>query len=158
MKRVLLTEALLVLLLAGVMVLLLYKKEPKDVPLEGVRAAVLESCDLTGLEEARDMRLKRAFALTPEDCAEYLYFAPANTMSVDEVLIVKTADPSQLPRIRTAIEARIDAEKTAFDGYGIEQVARLNEAKIVEDGPYIIYSCGPHADDFVSAAKRMFGR
>lgn len=156
MKKVFLAEALLVLLLAAVMVLLLYKKEPKDVPLEQVREAVLAECDLDGMEEAKDMRLKRAFGLNVSDYAEYLYFAPDNTMSVNEFLIVKTSDPSQLPAVRAGIEARLASEKKSFDGYGVNQTELLNNAKIVEDGPYLVFSCGEHAEDFVKAAQKVW--
>ena len=45
---------------------------------------------------------------------------------------------------------------TAFDGYGTEQIALLNNAKLIEDGPYIVYACGAHADDFVSAARKVW--
>ena len=157
MKKVIRTEVLLVLLLAGVMFLLLYKKEPENVRLEQVRRAIASSCDLTGMEEARDMRLKRAFGFGEADYEEYLYYAPVNTLSVDEVLIVKTGSTSQASRIRAGIEARIAAEKTAFDGYGTEQIALLNNAKLVEDGPYIVYACGAHAGDFVAAARKVWG-
>ncbi|MBP5225618.1 MAG: DUF4358 domain-containing protein [Lachnospiraceae bacterium] len=156
MKKVILAEVLLVLLLAGVMVLLLYKKEPKDVPLAQVREAVLASCDLDGLEEAKDMRLKRAFGLNVSDYDEYLYFAPDNTMSVNEFLVIKTSDPSQLPAVRAGIEARLEAEKKAFDGYGVNQTELLNSAKLIEEGRYIIFSCGEHADAFVKAARETW--
>ena len=156
MKKVILTEIVMVLLLAAVMFLLLYKKEPKDVPLAQVREVILAECDLDGVEEAKDMRLKRAFGLNISDYADYLYFAPSNTMSVNEVLIIKTADPSQLSAVRAGIESRLAAEKIAFDGYGVNQTELLNNAKIVEESPYIIFSCGEHAEDFVRAAQKVW--
>ncbi len=156
LKKVILAEVLLALLLAGVMVLLLYKKEPKDVPLEKVREAVLSSCDLDGLEEAKDMRLKRAFGLNVSDYEEYLYFAPDNTMSVNEFLIVKTIDASQVSSVRAGIESRLEAEKKAFDGYGVNQTELLNNSKLIEEGRYVIFSCGEHADEFIRAAREVW--
>ena len=67
MKKILPLEVLFVLLLAGVMALLLWKKEPDDLPLTDLEQAVLSSCTLTGMEKAGDMRLKRAFGLNAAD-------------------------------------------------------------------------------------------
>ena len=77
-------------------------------------------------------------------------------MSVNEVLIIKTADPSQLSAVRAGIESRLAAEKIAFDGYGVNQTELLNNAKIVEESPYIIFSCGEHAEDFVRSAQKVW--
>ena len=89
MKKVFFVEALAVLLLAGVMLLLLYRKTPADVPLSDVNSALSVKYSLSGMEPAGDMRMKRTFSLNASDYREYIYYAPDNTMSVNEILIVK---------------------------------------------------------------------
>ena len=156
MKKVFLAEAAAVLVLAAVMVLLLYKKTPADVPLSEVQSALTENCTLPEMEQAGDMRLKRAFQLNAADYAEYLYFAPDNTMSVNELLIVKCRDESQLSFITEAFESRLTVQKKNFDGYGTDQTALLNSAKTGFDGLYAYFCVGADADQWLKTAKSVW--
>ena len=156
MKKILFAEALAVLVLAGVMTLLLYRKTPADVPLEDVNRALMEKCSLSGMEEAGDLRMKRAFLLNAADYPEYLYYAPDNTMSVNEILIIKCADESAFSGISKAFSERLDVQKKNFEGYGTDQTALLNQAKTGFDAPYAWFIVGADAETWLDTAKSVW--
>ncbi len=156
MKKVILFEALAVLVLAGVMLLLLYRKTPADVPLSDVNSALTEKYSLSGMEPAGDMRMKRAFSLNASDYAEYFYFAPDNTMSVNEILIVKCRDESLVSDTLSAFESRLNVQKKNFDGYGTDQTALLTQARTGSDGVYCWFLVGEEASSWLETCKSVW--
>ena len=102
MKKVFFSGLAAILALAGVMFLLLYKKDPKDVPLTDVDQMLTENFSVEGMEPAKDMRFKRSYGLNSADYEEVLYYVPDNTMSVNEFLVVKCFDEADTTDVVTA--------------------------------------------------------
>lgn len=156
MKKIILTEAVLVLLLAGIMTLLLWKKEPKDISLDTAEMVFIKECTLGQMEKAKDMRMKRAFSLNADDFEGYFYYAPDNTMSVDELLVLKLKDESQSADALAAIRERLSVQKRNFDGYGVDQTDLLNHAVTLSEGRYIVFAVGRDAETWVNTIKRQW--
>jgi len=156
LKKIVLVEAGLLLLLAGVMTLLLLKTEPKDVSIEAVESAFMNKCAFDQMEQAGDMRLKRAFSLNAADYDGYLYFTPNNTMSVDEFLVIKLQEDSQADAVLSAIDYRLATQKRNFDGYGVDQTDLLNNATILQDGNYIVFAVGDGAETWVNIVRKVW--
>ena len=154
MNKIILAELLAVLLLAGVMFLLLYKKDPADVPLTLVNDALTGSFSTDGMEPAGDMRFKRSYGLNAADYEEILYYIPDNTMSVAELLIVKTADESRNQEVLDAVEARVAAQKNNFLNYGTDQTFLLEHAQVFSLGNYVVFVCGTDAEAMASVIRK----
>lgn len=153
---VFLTEAAFVLLLLLIMLLLLHKKEPKNVPLSSVDTAFTSAFQVEGMEKAKAMRLKRAFSLNADDYEEVLYYTPDNTMSVNELLVLKLRDESQLEAVKAGIDARIETQKKSFDGYGTDQTELLNHAVFCTEGRYVCFMVGRDADRWLETVKKVW--
>ena len=128
------------------MILLLSGNKTKDVPLSQVDAAFSAEFSLEGMEKAGEMRFKRSFGLNAAEYEDVLYYTPDNTMSVNEFLVVRMKDESQLAEVRAGLEARLATQKKNFDGYGTDQTALLNNAKIWTAGPYAVFIVSRDAD------------
>ena len=157
MKKVFFAEVLAVLALAAVMLLLLYKKEPADVPLSEVDRVFTDSFPTDGMEPAKDMRFKRSYGLNAADYEEVLYYIPDNTMSVNEFLVVKCFHEADTEAVLRACEARIAAQKRSFDGYGTNQTALLNQAELYSSGRYVCLFISEHASEWLTAVKKVWG-
>ncbi len=157
MRKVIFAEFIAILALAGVMFLLLYKKDPKDVSLTDVDDMFIRSFSTEGMEPARDMRFKRSYGLNAADYDEVLYYVPDNTMSVNEFLIVKCFDTTDTADVVSACEGRIAAQKRSFDGYGTNQTALLNQAELYVSGQYVCLFVSEHAAEWLSAVKKVWG-
>ena len=157
MKKVFFSGLAAILALAGVMFLLLYKKDPKDVPLTDVDQMLTENFSVEGMEPAKDMRFKRSYGLNSADYEEILYYVPDNTMSVNEFLVVKCFDEADTTDVVTACEERIAAQKRSFDGYGTNQTALLNQAELYVAGRYVCLFVSEHAAEWLAAVKKVWG-
>ena len=117
-----------------------------------VSAAVIETLDLSEMQEADNQMIKRLYGLTPSDYAGICVWYPTTNMGAEEVLIVKLNDMSQQEAVAAAAQARLATQLNTFEGYGVEQVALLEKAVIEVRGNYILFVC----NDNVDAAVRAF--
>ncbi len=154
MKKIILSEILLVVLLAGVMTVLLWRTRTKDVALSEMGERLEQSFRFEGMEKAGSMRVKRNYGLNTADFKEVLCFTPDNTMSVSELLIVKTAAESQNQTVLQAIDSRLQTQKKNFLNYGTDQTFLLEHATVFSEGNYVVFVCGSEADAMAAAIRK----
>jgi hypothetical protein len=155
MKKVIMAQVGAVLLLALMIVLLLWQKEPADISLDVVEKQMRFDTSSYAMEKAGTMRLKRAFGINGTDYDEVLYYTPSNTMSVEEFLMIKVENEDQLESIRNAMEDRLETQKKAFDGYGTDQLALLEDAVIYQTGQYICFLVSEDANQWRDTIKTI---
>ena len=97
-----------------------------------VKEAVLGSLDMTQVLEGDNQMIKRLYGLDPGAYEVCVLYYPSTNMVAEELLLVKLTDVSQQEAVRTAIEARLETQKTTFDGYGVEQYDMLTNQSVVE--------------------------
>ena len=153
MKKIVLTELFLVVLLAGVMTLLLWRTRTRDVSLDEIGARLEEHFSFEGMEKAGSMRIKRNYGLNTADYLAVLCYTPDNTMSVSELLIVKTSDPARNQEVLSAIGSRLQTQKKNFLNYGTDQTFLLEHASVFSEGNYVVFVCGSEADGITAAIR-----
>ena len=153
MKKIVLVEILLVVLLCGVMTVLLWRTRTKDVSLTEMDAHLQEQFGFAGMEKAGSMRIKRNYGLNSADFPEILCYTPDNTMSVSELLIVKTGDAALKQEVLKAVESRLETQKQNFLNYGTDQTFLLEHATVFSEGEYVVFVCGSEADAMAAAIR-----
>lgn len=124
------------------------RAEPAD-----VLAAVTAVIDTEDMLEADAQMVKRLYGISPADYESCALYYPKTNMGAEELLIVKLREVSQQEAVLAAVEKRIETQKAAFDGYGPEQFALLENHAVVEPrGNYILFVVSDAAD----AAKTAF--
>lgn len=120
-----------------------------------VAAAVTETIDMTNMLEGDNKMIKRFYGLDPAAYEACILYYPTTNMMAEELLIVKLSDMSQQEQVRAAIEARIDTQKTTFEGYGVEQFEMLSSNAVVEvRGNYVLFVVN---DASANALKAFLG-
>lgn len=120
-----------------------------------VAAAVTETIDMTNMLEGDNKMIKRFYGLDPAAYEACILYYPTTNMMAEELLIVKLADMGQQEQVRAAIEARIDTQKTTFEGYGVEQFEMLSSNAVVEvRGNYVLFVVN---DASANALKAFLG-
>ena len=105
-----------------------------------VAEAVVETIDMENMLEAANQLIKRFYGLDPASFEGCIRYYPTTNMMAEEVLIVKLKDMSQQEQVRTAIEKRIETQKTTFEGYGVEQFELLTNNAVIEvRGNFILF-------------------
>ncbi len=153
MKKVVLVEILLVVLLAGVRTVLLWRTRTKDVVLAEMGARLEEQFSFEGMEKAGSMRVKRNYGLNTADYSDILCYTPDNTMSVSELLVVKTGNAALRQEVLEAVEGRLETQKQNFLNYGTDQTFLLEHATVFSEGEYVVFVCGTEADAMAAAIR-----
>ena len=97
-----------------------------------VSAAVLPEVDMANMQEADNQMVKRLYGLDPVNFEGCMLYYPRTNMDAEELLIIKLKDKSQQEEVKTALEARVQTQKTTFEGYGVEQMDLLNNYCVVD--------------------------
>ena len=154
MKKIILVESLLILLLASVMTVLLWRARTRDVSLEAIEQKLTENYSFEGMEKAGSMRVKRNYGLNSADYPEILCYTPDNTMSVAEILIIKTADEGQNEEVLQAVESRLETQKANFLNYGTDQTYLLEHAEVFTQDQYVVFICGADASAMAETVRK----
>ena len=121
----------------------------RDVPAGDIEQALLQETSVSSLTAGTDNDLRRFYGLTPSDYDGYVFFRSESAMAVDELLIVKLKDASQLDAVEAQIQARLDSQLEAFDGYGVEQTALLQAHVQKSMGNYVFLGISPDAQEWL---------
>lgn len=103
-----------------------------DAAFEDVSAAVLEKVDTENMTLAENQMVRRLYGLDPAAFEGCVLYYPTTNMMAEEVLIVKLSDVSQAEAVQQAMEARLQTQKTTFEGYGVEQFDLLTNYCVLE--------------------------
>ena len=105
-----------------------------------VEAAVVAELDMSAMVKADNQMVKRLYGLDPASFESCVLYYPNTNMMAEELLILKLSDTAQQQSVRSAIEARVETQKTTFDGYGVEQYALLTENCIIDiRGNFVLF-------------------
>ncbi|MBQ6022918.1 MAG: DUF4358 domain-containing protein [Clostridia bacterium] len=123
-----------------------------DTPFETVLSAVTGSVDLSDVREGENQMVRRLYGVSPADYEECVLYYPSTNMGAEEILLVKLNPGQSANALVAAAEQRIKDQLNVFEGYGIEQVALLNDhARIEAPGNYFLFIVSAGADDAVAA-------
>ena len=118
-----------------------------------VEAAVVAQLDMSAMVKADNQMVKRLYGLDPAAFESCILYYPNTNMMAEELLILKLSDTAQQQSVRAAIEARVETQKTTFDGYGVEQYALLTDNCIIDiRGIFVLFVVNADCD----AAQKAF--
>ena len=106
---------------------------------DAVSSAVLQSIDLTDMQEADAQMVRRLYGFAPSEMDVCLLYYPATNMGARELLLVKLSDLSQQTSVSDAIQARRQTQMKSFEGYGVEQYDLLSNSVVEIQGNYILF-------------------
>ena len=120
----------------------------KDIPLQDVKALLLEEKTISSMEESSDREMLEFMNIDPAALSEYIYFQGTEALSVEELMIIKVKDTAELAALKDAVEQRIEDQISTFESYGPVQVAMLENAIISTKGHYLFYSVGKYSEKY----------
>lgn len=132
-----------------VMLVMMFGSDPiSSADITAVESAVTEKLDMSAVLPADNLMIRRLYGIDPEAYEGCVLYYPSTNMVAQELLIVKLSDISQQETLLAAIEARLQTQKTSFDGYGIEQYDMLTNNCVIEPrGNYVLFVVDPASAD-----------
>lgn len=145
----LLMKLVFIAILAAFLVFVYSRASAKDVNLEDVEAQLIGTTDIaTLMTESSDRDLMQFMGLDATSYEQVIYYRNTTALAVEELLIVKAKDESQLSGVEDAVNSRIKSQIKAYDSYGPAQVKQLKNALLLKKGNYYFYCTGDNANKY----------
>lgn len=144
----LITKIVLLLLLALFLILVYQRSNAKDISLTALEQSFEQETKISDMSKCSDRQLLEFFQLDARDYEEFLYYKTDEALGVDELLVLKAAQPEDLDEAYDACESHVDDLIKTYEGYGPEQVARLEKAVILRRGVYLFYCVAEDTDPY----------
>jgi hypothetical protein len=139
--------ALLVVLFAFLAIV--YSREnAKDVSMDKIEAQLIKKTNIEKLQKQKPRDLVQFIGLDANNYEAVLYYKSKEALSVDEVLVIKVRNKSDVKAVKDAVEKRITSQIEAFDNYGPEQVKELKNAIVTSRGKYVFYGVAKDPDKY----------
>lgn len=135
--------------------LLLNGESVKNISINDISSQMLKAeKNISQLKKCGDKNLYKYYSLDSSSLDGYMYYKSSSPMAVDEILIVK-ADRHRTGEIEDAINARISAQKTNFEGYGAEQTALLEQHAFITKDCYVFFAVSKNAQSWLETFKNI---
>ena len=144
---------LMVIALIAYVVLLVSGEGDNTVSVDTIQKNIEKSVSLKGMKKGSSQDLKKYYGLNANDYAGTMLYIPDDVMSVNEILVVKVKDKSQVEDVEKAVEERLSTQKKSFEGYGVKQTRLLHSAIDETRGYYILLAVSKDADRIEAAFK-----
>lgn len=122
-----------------------------NMTVEEIESNMVKEVKFEKMERGNSKSLKRFYKLNANDYDGVILYTPQSTMDVNEMLIVKVRDKSQVESLRDSIDSRINYQLESFAGYGPEQVALVNEYELKTKGNYVFFAVSENAQELKKA-------
>lgn len=144
---------LMVIALIAYVVLLVSGEGDNTVSVDTIQKNIEKTVSLKGMKKGSSQDLKKYYGLNANDYAGTMLYIPDDVMSVNEILVVKVKDKSQVEDVEKAVEERLSTQKKSFEGYGVKQTRLLHSAIDETRGYYILLAVSKDADRVEAAFK-----
>ncbi|MGN1032108.1 MAG: DUF4358 domain-containing protein [Intestinibacter sp.] len=118
-----------------------------------IQKSIVDTGLVKNMEETGTKGLKRYYGLNASDFDSVVLYTPKSSMEVDEMLIVKVKDKSQIEGLEDAIDNRINSQLQSFGSYGPEQCALVNDYELKTKGKYVFFAISENAEELKEAFK-----
>ena len=83
-------------------------------PISQIESDILNNCKLDGMVKGDGKSLRRFYGINPNDLDGFTVYTPKSNMDVEEMLIAKAKDISQMEFLEESIDARINKQLDNF--------------------------------------------
>lgn len=125
----------------------------QDKSLGDIEKDISSKVSLDKMEKGTSKTLKRYYGLNSNELEDFMLYIPKSTMDVDEMLMVKVKDESQIQSIEDVIDSRVNKQLESFSGYGPKQCELLDNYEIKVKGKYIFFAVSEKAQEMKDAFK-----
>ena len=119
---------------------------------QAVLDAVTAKLDLSLMQKGDTQMVKRLYGVDPADYEFCALWYPVTNMGADELLLVKLPEGADTQALEDGVKARLETQKTTFEGYGPAQYALLTEHSVAEPaGNFFLFLVSANDEAAVNA-------
>ena len=128
-------------------------KSGENLSAKDIQKSIVETGLVKNMEDTGSKGLKRYYGLNSSDFDSVVLYTPESSMEVDEMLIVKVKDKSQIEGLEDTIDNRVNSQLQSFGSYGPEQCGLLNNYELKTEGKYVFFAVSENAEKLKEAFK-----
>ncbi|MPN20636.1 hypothetical protein SDC9_168015 [bioreactor metagenome] len=122
-----------------------------DKSVDQIETVMKQEVKFDKMEKGDSKSLKRFYKLNANDYDGVILYTPESTMDVNEVLIVKVKDKSQIESLEESIDSRVNYQLQSFSGYGPEQCALVDNYELKSKGNFVFFAISENAQQIKEA-------
>lgn len=145
---------LMVIALIAYVVFLISREGNNTASVDTIEKNITKAVSVKGMKKGTTQDLKKYYGLNANDYDGTMLYIPDDVMSVNEILVVKVKDESQVEAVEAAVEGRLSTQKKSFEEYGVEQTKLLKSAIEESKGYYVLLAVSKDADSIDAAFKK----
>lgn len=112
--------------------------EIKDVSIEEIRKDIVQSTDVTTMEDDDGTKLKKLYNINKRDVDDYILYAPKSNMEANEILILKAKTQDDLKALKEKVGNRVKSQSDSFENYDKTQFEIISNYILEEKDNYLI--------------------
>jgi len=118
-----------------------------DQSVDKIETEMKQEVKFDKMKKGDSKSLKRFYKLNANDYDGVILYTPQSTMDVNEVLIVKVKDESQIQSLEDSIDSRVNYQLESFSGYGPEQCALVDNYELKSKGNFVFFAISENAQE-----------
>lgn len=122
-----------------------------DQSVDKIETEMKQEVKFDKMKKGDSKSLKRFYKLNANDYDGVILYTPQSTMDVNEVLIVKVKDESQIQSLEDSIDSRVNYQLESFSGYGPEQCALVDNYELKSKGNFVFFAISENAQQIKEA-------
>lgn len=129
-----------------------------DQSVDQIETEMKQEVKFDKMKKGDSKSLKRFYKLNANDYDGVILYTPQSTMDVNEVLMVKVKDESQIQSLEDSIDSRVNYQLESFSGYGPEQCALVDNYELKSKGNFVFFAISENAqqikESFLDSIKK----
>ncbi len=135
--------AAIILMLCLLLTALPCAAEEPAMTCEALAQTVLQSATFRELTDMTERYLEKYLIISAEDLDEWVFKRDATRATPEMVLILKVRDGADQAAIRQGAQDLLDEQLLLYRDYQPAEVFKLENAKVVENGPFVALIVSP---------------
>jgi len=131
--------------------------EEKKIAEEKMVDYITSKVDTEAMERRDSQAMKRFLSLDPSSYEYCIYWKAKDTMTADEIVIVRFKGPEQASDFAKKMETRIQDQLDVFDKYAPKQADLLRKATVETYTNYGVYIVSSEADKLQESFEKKIG-
>lgn len=89
---------------------------------------------------------KDFYDLQFEGLEQFVVYTSGTRATASEVAVFKVTDKDAMSKAKEAVNARLDDQKESYENYRPDEMPKLNNALVKEEGNYLLFAVSPNND------------
>lgn len=141
MKKLMLAMLLLCLVLTGCTA----DKAAAPLSCRAVADAIQKAAEFTELTDVNESYLEKYFFIEADDLASWVLRRDVSRVTPEMILVLEVKTGANQAEIRQAVQEYHDEQIFQYRDYQPEQMFKLEDAKVMENGAFIVLAVSPDA-------------